>query len=185
MRVAVFFALILMVATPSRASVSCMTMTEARQHFGLVHIYWHGADHCWDASPGRRQQHGITQRVAAKPDQQKWRDAMSEMVPDARVASETAPDAQLAQIRWLDRWVEMKPSEPPPIARRVDDPQAASPAAAEPTKTPFSDKSKFENYKLEGTSLPLLLTFAFLVIALPFVIIVAVPQGMIYRRQSE
>src|SRR5580700_7331831 len=119
MRVAVFCALILMVATPSEASESCMSVTEARHHFGLVHIYWHGPDHCWDASPGR-QQRGISHTVTSKPDQRKWRDAMSEMVPDARAASEFAPDAQVAQILWFDRWVDIKPSELPLIARRVD-----------------------------------------------------------------
>jgi hypothetical protein len=42
------------VTTPSEASQSCMSKTEARQHFGSVHIYWHGRDHCWDATPTRR-----------------------------------------------------------------------------------------------------------------------------------
>jgi hypothetical protein len=168
MRVAVFCALILMVATPLEASESCMSMTEARQHFGLVHIYWHGADHCWDASPGRRQRH-ITHTVASKPDQRKWRDARSEMVPDAREASESSPDAQVAQVLWLDRWTDIKPSAPPLIARRVDiSDQAASPPTAEPTTR----------------SITVMLLFALLVIALPLTLI-ALPQGLIYRRQSE
>ena len=59
MRVAVIVVSMLMVVSPSEASESCMSKTEARQHFGLVHIYWHGVDHCWDASPGRRQRHVI------------------------------------------------------------------------------------------------------------------------------
>ncbi len=53
MRVAVFVVFVAFVpvlATPSEASRSCMTKTEARQHFGSVHIYWHGARHCWDAT---------------------------------------------------------------------------------------------------------------------------------------
>jgi hypothetical protein len=167
MRVAAFCALILMVATPSEASESCMSVTEARHRFRMVHIYWHGPDHCWDASRGRRPR-GISHTVASKPDQRKWRDAMSEMVPDARVAS-VAPDAQVAQILWLDRWVDMKPSELPLIARSVDIPhQATSPPSAEPITR----------------SLTVILLFALLVIALPLVII-ALPQGMIYRQQSE
>jgi len=168
MRVAVFCALILMVATPSEASESCMSVTEARHHFGLVHIYWHGPDHCWDASPGLRQRR-IIHTVESKPDQRKWRDAMSEMVPDARVASEIAPDAQVAQILWFDRWVDIKPSELPLIARRVDiSHQVTSPPTAEPMTR----------------SLTVMLLFALLVIALPLALI-ALPQGMIYRRQSE
>ena len=42
MRVAVIVVSMLMVATPSAASQSCMSKTEARQHFGSMHIYWHG-----------------------------------------------------------------------------------------------------------------------------------------------
>jgi hypothetical protein len=155
MRVAIIFALILMVATPSEASESCMSVTEARQHFGLVHIYWHGADHCWDASPGRRQRH-ITHTVASKPDEPKWRDAMSEMVPDANVA----------QILWLDRWVDIKSSELPLVARWGDIPRATSQPIAEPTTT----------------SLTVMLLFALLVIALPRATI-ALLQGTIYRRR--
>jgi len=167
MRVAAFCALILMVATPSQASESCRSVTEARHHFRMVHIYWHGPDHCWDASPGRRQGR-IIHTVASKPDQRKWRDAMSEMVPDARVAS-VAPDTKVAQILWLDRWVDMKPSELPRVARSVDiSHKATSPPSAEPITR----------------SLAVILSFALLVIALPLVII-ALPQGMIYRRQSE
>jgi hypothetical protein len=166
MRVAALCALILMVTEPSEASESCMSVTEARQHFRMVHIYWHGPDHCWDASPGRRPR-SISHTVASKPDQRKWRDAMSEMVPDGRVAS-VAPDAQVAQIRWLDRWVDLKPSEPPFIARSVDiSHQATSPPSAEPITR----------------SLTAILLFALLVIALPLVII-ALPKGMIYRRPS-
>jgi len=57
MRVAVFVVFVAFVpvlATSSEASRSCMTKTEARQHFGSVHLYWHGAGHCWDATSTRR-----------------------------------------------------------------------------------------------------------------------------------
>jgi hypothetical protein len=159
MRVAVSFALMLILVTPSGASESCMSLIEARQHFGLVHIYWHGADHCWDASPGR-QQRRVVHTAAPKPDQRKWRDAMSEMVPDA----------QVAQMLWLDRWVDIKPSELPLALRWVDIPrQATSPPAAKPTTR----------------SLTVMMLFALLVIALPLAIIGALPQSMIHRRQSE
>ena len=61
MRVAVFVVLVLVASTPSEASKSCMTRTDARQHFGSVHIYWHGEGHCWDATPIRR--HHQTHKV--------------------------------------------------------------------------------------------------------------------------
>jgi hypothetical protein len=135
-----------------------MSVAEARQHFGLVHIYWHGADHCWDASPGRRQRH-IIHTVAPKPDRSKWRDAMSEMV---------VTDTKVAQIPWLERWVDIKSSELPLVARWVDIPQAAPPPIAEPMTM----------------SLTVVLLFGLLVITLPLALMGVLPQVIIYRRQS-
>jgi hypothetical protein len=97
MRVALIVVSMLVVATPSEASRSCMSKAEARQHFGSVHIYWHGADHCWDATPTPRhyQVHG-TQRKIHQP---KWLDAMSKILPDKPV-----------QSPWVNRWVDIEPS---------------------------------------------------------------------------
>jgi hypothetical protein len=55
MRVAVIVASILVVASSSYASDSCMTKDEARSHFATSYLYWHGLGHCWDANSGRRQ----------------------------------------------------------------------------------------------------------------------------------
>lgn len=62
MRVAVLVVAILMIATTSEASQSCMSKTEARRHFGSVHLYWHGADHCWDAS-STRSRHQLARKI--------------------------------------------------------------------------------------------------------------------------
>ena len=80
MRVAMIVVSIFVVSTPSEASKSCMTRTEARQQFGS-YIYWHGRDQCWDATPPRGQ-HQIAHRVQRKIDQPKWRDAMSAISPN-------------------------------------------------------------------------------------------------------
>jgi hypothetical protein len=56
MRVAVIVAFVSLLTTPSEASTSCMSKTEAREHFGTVYLYWHGPKHCWDATPIRRHQ---------------------------------------------------------------------------------------------------------------------------------
>src|SRR5450631_4902535 len=85
MRVAVVVVCALMVATPSEASKSCMSKTEARQHFGSVHIYWHGAEHCWDVTTTRRH-HQIHQVQRSRTDHRKWHDALSEMLPDGESA---------------------------------------------------------------------------------------------------
>jgi hypothetical protein len=134
MRVAAIVVL-LVVTTPSEASESCMTKAEARQHFGSVHIYWHGKDHCWDATPTRRrhQVHNVQQKmqihkVQQKIDEPKWQLAMSEMLHDE----------EAVQTRWVDRWVDIEPPQLPIVARRVEITEGAPPPIieAEPMVTP-------------------------------------------------
>jgi hypothetical protein len=141
MRVAVIVVFALMVATPSEASRSCMNKTEARQHFGSVHIYWHGAEHCWDATTTRRH-HQLLQ-VRQKKSDPNWHDAMSEMLADggsAPALTRLAPAAtQLAPAPtpWVNRWVDLEQS--PIVSRWVDIAQVAPPLvirAAEPLVTP-------------------------------------------------
>lgn len=105
MRVAVIV-LTMVVATPSGASQSCMSKTEARQYFGSTYIYWHGPDHCWDATPTRHHQIQVRRKtlvhqVRQKIDQPQWREA------DVRdVASRpTYSDASDANVRGCSlRW---------------------------------------------------------------------------------
>jgi hypothetical protein len=87
--IALSMLVMLVVITPTEASQSCMSKTEARQHFGSVHIYWHGRDHCWDATPTRRhyqikkaQRKIQIHEVQKKFDQPNWHDSMSRMLPD-------------------------------------------------------------------------------------------------------
>ena len=126
MRVAVIVVFASVLTTPSEAaSTSCMSKTEARQHFGSVHLYWHGPEHCWDATTTRRhhQVHDATptrhhhqiHEVRQKIDQPGWHDAMSEMLPDE----------EPVQTPWVDRWVDIEPS--PIVSRWVDIVQVAPP----------------------------------------------------------
>jgi hypothetical protein len=121
MRVAAIIA-VLVVTTPSEASKSCMTKAEARQHFGSVHIYWHGPNHCWDAPPSRRhaarkvQRKTPTREVKRKIDQPKWRDSMSEMLADSAPVHSigTSADARRygnelhARWRFVGRWTDIE-----------------------------------------------------------------------------
>jgi hypothetical protein len=132
--IAVSMLVMLVVATPSEASQSCMSKTEARQRFGSVHIYWHGPDHCWDATPTRRH-HQINKvqrkiqihEVQEKIDQPNWHDSMSEMLPDD----------EPVQTPWVDRWANIEPSQPPIVARWVDIVQVAPPPIIERKPEPM------------------------------------------------
>jgi hypothetical protein len=122
----------LVVTTPSEATESCMSKTEARQHFGPVHIYWHGQDHCWDAAPTRRY-HRVqdvsrkrrVHEVERKIDQPRWHDSMLEMLPDDE------PVQTAVRTRWLDRWVDIESRQLPLAARWVDIAQVKSPPVIE------------------------------------------------------
>ena len=63
MRVALIVVAIAFVASPSHASPSCMTIAEARVAFAGKHLWWHGPNRCWDATPGRRQ---LAKRIKAR-----------------------------------------------------------------------------------------------------------------------
>jgi len=137
---ALIIASIAMLARPSHASSSCMSKSQARQHYGSVHIYWHGPDHCWDATPGR---HGLARKNQSTTEQQAqqgrsrsgWRQAMSEMladdVPAQASGARAAGDA--VSVNWLDRWIDIAQVAPRRQAERQPEPAMALPVlAAEP-----------------------------------------------------
>jgi hypothetical protein len=124
MRVALIVVSMLVAATPSEASKSCMSRTEARQHFGTVYIYWHGKGRCWDATPPRRyhQIRKVQRQLHRQVDQPKWRDSMSKM----------PPNEEPAQKSWLNRWVDIEPPQLPTVERRADIAQPADIDQPEP-----------------------------------------------------
>ena len=141
MRVAVIVAFVSLLTTPSEASTSCMSKTEAREHFGTVYLYWHGPEHCWDATQIRRhhqihnvrdatptRRHYQIHKARQEIDQPKWYASMSEMLPDE----------EPAQTPWVDRWVDIEPPQLPIVARWVDIVHVAPPPiiGPEPMVTP-------------------------------------------------
>lgn len=144
MRVAVVIALILLAASSSQASQSCMTKTEARSHFATTYLYWHGPDHCWDASPGRPQPaRNIQQKnvpsVRGQDREPNWREARSEVLPadGASTVSQSPPSEQNARpssersdgLPWVDRWEDRAPA-PRRLDARTSDPMPAFKATA-------------------------------------------------------
>jgi hypothetical protein len=108
MRVAVIVMLVSVLTTPSEASKSCMSKTEARQAFHSSHIYWHGAEHCWDATPRR----GVRHRVRHYEPEPTPRGVTPTPSPDLRrLANAMAvdePEMDLVTARpWVERWIDV------------------------------------------------------------------------------
>ena len=150
MRVAVFALAIFVVASPSRASTSCMSLSEARKQFPSLHLYWHGANHCWDATSGSHVAVHRTlkaSRIREAEPKADWRDAMSEMLPaDAAPSAQVSPlpgadafDRAAPDTNWRDRWVDIAPVLPPGILGRKVAVLAAA-AAPSPPAPPAAHK---------------------------------------------
>lgn len=93
MRVAVTVVSILLAVAPAAASESCMSKAEARQHFGSAALYWHGQNHCWDATPSRPHQLVGLQRKIQKEIQRRFDQQVS------RQAERSAPAQPEQQIQ--------------------------------------------------------------------------------------
>jgi hypothetical protein len=166
MRTATIFVFVLLATAPAQASKSCMTMAEARAQFATSHLYWHGPNHCWDATapqhriisrarPKQQQAEGdnAAPDIAAQDDgaapakrESKWRNAMSEMLPADTPAVASAlpslPAIAATGMTWLDRWVDVAQVAPPSFLRRAPEfaaAEVAPPAAqkADPMVTPM------------------------------------------------
>jgi hypothetical protein len=108
MRVAVIVIGIAMVSTPSHASKSCMSLAEARQQLGQVHLYWHGSGHCWDAMAGRR---GLIHHARRSEVKQAERDDDDEKLDAADAADQSAKKPKWRDAR--DAMSEMLPAYAP------------------------------------------------------------------------
>jgi hypothetical protein len=126
MRVAIIVVAVSLASLPALASPSCMTQSEARQKFPNSHLWWHGPNRCWDATPPSRQR--LAQRIKkeSRQDSRAERDAADEKQPEAKskpVASQTP--------RWREAMSRMRPDDM--LERRA--PARAS-ASAEAVNTP-------------------------------------------------
>jgi hypothetical protein len=116
MRVAVFVVFVSVLTTASEASQSCMSKTEARQHFGSTYLYWHGADHCWDATSTQR--HSVQHRVQHREPEPTPTAVIPMPSPDLRrsanamVADESGTDL-ITATPWVERWIDITQVAPP------------------------------------------------------------------------
>jgi hypothetical protein len=113
---AVLAVVLLALTTSTEASQSCMTRTEARQHFGSLHLYLHPREHCWDTEPTRKAFQNI------KPGTTIGQSARHR--PSPKTARE-----EILQTQWVDRWAEIDRSQYPALARWIEMVEAASPIA--------------------------------------------------------
>jgi len=93
MRVAVIVAFVSLLTTPSEASTSCTSKTEARQRFGTVYLYWHRPEHCWDATP--THPHGVRHRVH-HPEPEPPRSVVPMPSPDLRRSANECPSSEVS-----------------------------------------------------------------------------------------
>jgi hypothetical protein len=110
MRVAVIVVLVSVLTTPSEASKSCMSKTEARDAFHSSYIYWHGVDHCWDAIPIRR--HGVRHRVHHYEPEPKPPAVIPTPSPDLRrsanaMAVDEPETDPITATPWVERWIDV------------------------------------------------------------------------------
>jgi len=116
MRVAVIVVFVSLLTMRSEASTSCISKTEARQQFGTVYLYWHGPEHCWDATPTRL--HGVRHRVRhpeptphfvvpiPSPDLRRSANAMATDEPETEL---------ITVIPWVERWTDITQRTPASI----------------------------------------------------------------------
>src|SRR5258706_12056451 len=113
MRVAAIVVLVSVLTTPSESSTSCMSKAEARQHFGSVHIYWHGPEHCWDATPTRP--HGVRHRVRHPEPTPRF--VVPIPSPDLRRSANAMatdePETLITVTPWVERWTDITQIVPP------------------------------------------------------------------------
>jgi len=128
MRVFVIAAVVALASSPAFASPSCMTQSEARQKFPTQHLWWHGPNRCWDATPSRTQ---LSKRIKARGDDrstsreaQADRDATQETVKetvkekvaqDRKIVPEKKPQNWAHESRWREAMSRMLPEDEPSL----------------------------------------------------------------------
>jgi hypothetical protein len=128
MRVFVIAAVVALASSPALASPSCMTQSEARQKFPTQHLWWHGPNRCWDATPSRTQ---LSNRIKARGDDRSTsREAQADreadraapqenvkekVALDKKIVPEKRPQNWTHEGRWREAMSRMLPEDEPPL----------------------------------------------------------------------
>jgi hypothetical protein len=123
MRVFVIAAVVALASSPALASPSCMTQSEARQKFPTQHLWWHGPNRCWDATPSRTQ---LSKRIKASDGRSTSREAQADrdapqenarekVAQDKKIVPEKKPQNWAHESRWREAMSRMLPGDEPPL----------------------------------------------------------------------
>jgi hypothetical protein len=123
MRVFVIAAVVALASSPALASPSCMTQSEARQKFPTQHLWWHGPNRCWDATPSRTQ---LSKRIKASDGRNTSREAQADrdapqenvkekVTQDKKIVPEKKPQNWAHESRWREAMSRMLPEDEPPL----------------------------------------------------------------------
>lgn len=126
MRVAIIVVAVSLASVPALASPSCMTQSEARQKFPKEHLWWHGPNRCWSATPPSRQ------RLAQLNKAREARRAARETQAEREVPEEKKPPQVASATKWREAMSKASPED-------ISGATARAQAQAEVTLTPLQE----------------------------------------------
>ena len=129
---------LLFASSPARSSPSCMTQSEARAKFPTSHLWWHGPNHCWDATPSRTQ---LSKRIRARETKpaQAEEQAESATAEDKQADIKRKFDAWQAS-RWREAMSKMRPDDVPGASASARAQASVEPLEAPATRVNFWDR---------------------------------------------
>jgi hypothetical protein len=119
-----------------------MTIAEARAAFPGKHLWWHGPNKCWDATPGRRQ---LAQRIQARETQQSQREiqkAGRDRPVELAAPEEKKPQSWSHESRWRDAMSRMRPEDDAAL-------QSSARASADATEAPMAPRVNWRDRWVE------------------------------------
>jgi hypothetical protein len=94
-----------------------MTQSEARAKFTTSHLWWHGPNRCWDATPGRTQLSKRARARETKPAEPEEAAERSAPAAERSAPKETQADVkrkfEAHAARWRDAMSKMRPDDMP------------------------------------------------------------------------
>jgi hypothetical protein len=157
MRIVMIAAVIVLASSQAQASPSCMTQSEARAKFPTAHLWWHGPNRCWDATPSRTQ---LSKRIKASDTRQASREALAEQEPpqekiaqgkiaQSTIGLERKPQNWAHESRWREAMSRMLPEDEP----RVETPAQAG-AQTQASSTPLPPSAPSMNWRERWIDMP-------------------------------